>query len=66
MLGASAAYERSLGGSRVRAFLQGDNLTDATQVASVFINPLRDPVGEAEAFEPGLPRAWSGGVTLRW
>ena len=57
LLGGSAAYERSVGGSRVRAFLHGSNLTDAAHVASVFINPLRDSSGEAEAIEPGLPRA---------
>jgi len=34
---------------------------DERHVASVFINGVN-----GEYFEPGLPRNWSGGVTLRW
>ena len=66
LLGASVAYERALGPGKLRAFLDGDNLTDEHYVGSVFINPLLDINGRPQAFEPGLPRAWSAGLTMRW
>jgi hypothetical protein len=37
------------------------NLTDERYVASVFINGL-----SGQFYEPGLPRYWSAGSTLRW
>jgi len=66
LVGASIAYERGLGSARARVFLDVDNLADRRYVASVFINPLKDSAGRPQAFEPGLPRAWSAGLTLRW
>ncbi len=58
---ATLAYARSLGAISARAYLAGYNLTDERYAASVFINPVN-----GEFLEPGLPRQWSGGLTLRW
>ena len=68
VLGARVAYERGMGGTRLRAYVAGDNLTDVAHTASVFINPLRSPTQptDYEAYEPGLPRSWSGGLTFTW
>jgi iron complex outermembrane receptor protein len=60
LLGASLGYDVTLGASQLRAYLAGDNLTDEDYVASVFINGV-----SGEYFEPGLPRSWSAGLTLR-
>ncbi len=60
LLNASVGYERAAGGYRVRAFVGGNNLTDQAYDASVFINGVRD-----EYFEPGLPRNWVAGLTVR-
>jgi iron complex outermembrane recepter protein len=60
LLGASLGWTRSLGDLSARAFVAGTNLTDQNYSASVFINGIN-----GRFYEPGLPRAWSAGVTLR-
>lgn len=61
IIGATLGYARSVGDASLRAYLAGENLTDRRHVASVFINGLN-----GEFFEPGMPRSWSAGLTLRW
>jgi iron complex outermembrane recepter protein len=61
VLGASLGYERPVGEFALRAFVSGDNLTDQHYVASVFINGINN-----QFFEPGVPRNWSAGLTLRY
>lgn len=61
ILGATIGYGRSVGDLSLRAFVSGDNLTDRSHVASVFINGVAD-----QYFEPGMPRQWGTGLTLRW
>jgi len=61
IFGATVGYQVALGSSMLRAFVSGDNLADRSHVASVFIN------GTAGRFyEPGLPRNWSGGLSLQF
>jgi iron complex outermembrane receptor protein len=60
VLGASIDCTRTLGGLSLRAFLAGTNLTDRRYAGSVFINGVN-----GRFYEPGLPRGWSAGVTLR-
>ncbi|HKQ59585.1 MAG TPA: TonB-dependent receptor [Candidatus Eisenbacteria bacterium] len=60
IFGAGIGYERPLGGHLMRVFVAGDNLTDEKHVASVFINGTGN-----RYFEPGMPRNWSAGLTLR-
>jgi iron complex outermembrane recepter protein len=60
MLGASLGFERHLGVVAMRAFVSGSNLTDERYVASVFINGVN-----GQFYEPGLPKSWSAGLTLR-
>jgi iron complex outermembrane receptor protein len=69
LLGGSVAWEHPFGSQVFRAFLAGDNLTDERYVESVFINGVRSnpaDVSTGEYFEPGLPRNWSAGLTVRW
>jgi iron complex outermembrane receptor protein len=61
LLNGSVGYSRAIGPRVVRAFIAGNNLTDEQYVASVFIN---GDVGQY--YEPGLPRNWTFGLTLRW
>ena len=61
ILGAGLAYERPIRDHLIQAFVAGDNLSDKHHVASVFINGTGN-----RYFEPGLPRNWSAGVTLRF
>jgi len=61
ILGATLGYRLKLGETTVRAFVAGDNLTDTQHVASVFINGTG-----GRFFEPGMPRNWSAGLTLRF
>ncbi len=61
LVGATAAYQRKTRLGTLRAFLAGENLTDERYVASLFINGVN-----GEFYEPGLPRSWSAGLTLRW
>jgi iron complex outermembrane receptor protein len=61
LLNGSIGYSRTIGQHVVRAFVAGNNLTDQRYVASVFINGLSE-----QFYEPGLPRNWSAGLTLRW
>lgn len=60
LVGVSAGAERRLGAVAVRAFVAGHNLTDEAHLGSVFINGTN-----GEFFEPGLPRSWSAGLSLR-
>jgi iron complex outermembrane recepter protein len=60
LLGGSLGYARKLGDASLRAFVAGSNLTDQRYVASVFINGV-----SGQFYEPGLPRTWSAGLTLR-
>ena len=61
LLGATLGVSRAMGNGSVRFFVAGNNLTDEHHVASVFINGTAD-----EYFEPGLPRSWTAGATVRW
>ncbi len=61
VLGATLAYARTAGEASLRAFFAGENLTDRHYVSSVFINGVND-----QYFEPGMPRNWSAGLTLRF
>ena len=61
LLGATLGVSRAMGNGSVRFFVAGNNLTDEHYVASVFINGTDD-----EYFEPGLPRSWTAGATVRW
>ncbi len=58
---ASLSYDARLNGKGVRAFVAGSNLLDKEYIGSVFINGIN-----SKYFQPGLPRNFSGGVTLRW
>jgi iron complex outermembrane recepter protein len=60
LLNASLGYARDLGDVSMRAFVSGTNLTDERYVGSVFINGV-----SGRFYEPGLPRSWSAGLTLR-
>jgi len=61
LLGASLGYTRPVGDHLLKAFVAGDNLTDQRYVASVYINGV-----SGQYYEPGLPRNWTAGLTLRW
>ncbi len=61
LVNGSLGYARAFGGRVLRVFVAGENLTDEQYVASVFINGVN-----GEYYEPGLPRNWSAGFTLRW
>ena len=61
IVGAGLGFERAMGDFQLGAFVSGDNLTDKKHVASVFINGVDD-----QYYEPGLPRSWSAGLTLRF
>lgn len=61
ILGATLGYGLGAGDGSVRAFVSGENLTDKEHVSSVFINGTG-----GRFFEPGMPRNWSAGLTLRW
>ena len=61
LLGATLAYERPMDAVVLRVFVAGDNLADRRHVASVFINGVN-----GQFFEPGVPRNWSAGLTLRF
>ena len=61
ILHATLGYTRGLGAAgSVRLFGRVENLSDVDYTSSVFINGTN-----GEYFEPGLPRNWSAGVTLR-
>lgn len=62
LFGAEAEYRQPTSFGMVRAFVAGDNLTDESYVASVFINGINN-----QYYEPGLPRNfWAGlSVSLR-
>lgn len=61
LLTASIGYDHAFGTTRVRAFVRGNNLLDKEHVGSVFINGIND-----QYYEPGLPRNFNAGLTLRW
>jgi len=61
LLGATASYTRAVGVTRLRAFVAGQNLADQAYVASTFINGTG-----GRFYEPGLPRSYSGGISVRW
>ena len=61
LVGATLGYEGGVGDGSLRAFVSGDNLADRRHVSSVFINGTG-----GRFFEPGMPRNWSAGLTLRW
>jgi iron complex outermembrane receptor protein len=65
LLNATIAYDVDRAHGRLSAFVSGNNLLDKKHPASVFINPTGTSPNE-QAFEPGLPRNVSAGVTLRW
>jgi iron complex outermembrane receptor protein len=61
IVGATLGYGGAVGEGSLRAFVGGDNLADRHHVSSVFINGTG-----GRFFEPGMPRNWSAGLTLRW
>jgi iron complex outermembrane receptor protein len=61
ILGAGLGFERLMGDHLLRAFVAGENLTDKKYVGSVFINGVAN-----RYFEPGMPRNWSAGLSLRF
>ena len=61
LLGASLSAAVPMGSNVVRAFVSGSNLTDEHHVASAFINGTG-----GRFFEPGLPRNFSGGLSVRF
>ncbi len=64
---ATASLDRTLGRQRVRVFVRGDNLLDKDYTESVFINPVTaSNPANVRWLEPGLPRSWSAGVTIRF
>lgn len=65
VLNASMAYEHTMGDHSVRLFVSGNNLIDKEYPASAFINPLYAS-GQPQVFEPGLPRNFNAGLTLRF
>lgn len=58
---ASLGWEKPLAAGTLSAFVAGENLLDKEYVGSVFINGIN-----GRYYEPGLPRHFSGGVTLGW
>jgi iron complex outermembrane receptor protein len=60
LVNATAGFEVRAAGRIARAFVGVNNLTDQAYDASVFINGLG-----GQYFEPGLPRNWFGGLTVR-
>ena len=67
ILNASLGYERPFGRMRLRAFVNGGNLTDADYVESVYINPIPGATPDLTRFaEPGLPANVSLGVSVRF
>jgi iron complex outermembrane receptor protein len=67
VLNASIAYERSFASTRLRAFLNGSNLTDADYNESVYINPVPGATPDLTRYvEPGLPANVSFGVSVRF
>jgi iron complex outermembrane receptor protein len=61
IIGGTLGYEAGVGDASLRAFVAGENLGDRRHVSSVFINGTG-----GRFFEPGMPRNWSAGLTLRW
>jgi len=59
LLNGSIGWRGNFGDSSVRLFVAGQNLTDQTYVASVFINGIN-----GQFFEAGLPRNGSAGLTV--
>ncbi|MEY4069891.1 MAG: hypothetical protein RL721_505 [Candidatus Eisenbacteria bacterium] len=67
MWNAALDWTRGTAGTVTRVFVAGRNLLDAETVSSVFINPISDsPGGPLRYLEPGLPRQWNAGVSVRW
>lgn len=60
VLGAMLTFERATRIGALKAFVSGENLTDERYVASVFINGVN-----GRFYEPGLPRNWTAGLSLR-
>jgi iron complex outermembrane receptor protein len=65
VLNATLAYDHELPQGSLRAFVSGNNLIDKKYAASAFINPLISG-GQPQVIEPGLPRNFNAGLTLRW
>jgi iron complex outermembrane receptor protein len=61
LLNASVGYDHAFGPTTLRAFASGNNLLDKDYVGSVFINGVN-----LQYFEPGLPRNFNFGLSLRW
>jgi iron complex outermembrane receptor protein len=61
ILAATIGYGGTVGDGALRVFVAGNNLTDRHDVASLFINGTG-----GRFFEPGMPRSWAAGLTLRW
>ena len=60
LVDATLAWSRAMRGRALRAYVAVHNLGDRRHIASVFLNGVN-----GELFEPGLPRNWSAGLTLR-
>ncbi len=61
LVDASLSYDATVNGLGLRAFVAGNNLLDKEYFGSVFINGI-----SSKYYQPGLPRNFSGGVTLRF
>lgn len=67
VLGASLAWEGGFGAHTVRAFVSGQNLTDAEYSESAFINPVPNANPSLIRYlEPGVPQNWAAGLTVRF
>ena len=64
---AVAGFETTLSGRLgLGGFLRFNNIADSHYIASIWINPDR-PAGASPAYvEPGMPRNFAGGLSLRW
>ncbi|MFN8586696.1 MAG: TonB-dependent receptor plug domain-containing protein [Candidatus Eisenbacteria bacterium] len=66
ILDATIAWEHRLPRAALSAFVSGNNLLDKEYVGSAFINPQISGSAPPQVYEPGLPRNFSAGLTLRF
>ena len=66
LLNATIGWNHAMSRATLHAFVSGDNLLDKDHVASAFINPAISGSNPPEVFEPGLPRNFSAGLTVRF
>ena len=66
VLDATVAWDHTMSRSTLSAFVSGNNLLDTKYVGSAFINPQISGSNPPQVLEPGLPRNFSAGLTLRF